>query len=154
MNRRMNGALTAVLTACSLAAPANAAEPWADRALPKADGLVLWLDAARQNEARAAHGLPPLPAGAPLALWYHGAVNLLDRSFNFGEFRTIEVVCRPGPGGAQLFVDGRAAGKRDRGPGALRLDELTVGARFYSNTPEPPFVQGFLDGDLAEVLLF
>ena len=43
--------LTATLAAWALtAAAARAAEPWADRALPKAEGLILWLDAARQDE--------------------------------------------------------------------------------------------------------
>lgn len=31
---------------------------------------------------------------------------------------------------------------------------MTLGARFYSNEPVPNYVQGFLDGDIAEVLLF
>src|SRR5258707_8957079 len=34
------------------------------------------------------------------------------------------------------------------------MDELTVGARCFSNTPEQPHTQGFLDGDIAEVLIF
>ena len=33
-------------------------------------------------------------------------------------------------------------------------DALILGARYYSNTAAPPFVQGFFDGDVAEVLLF
>jgi putative heme-binding domain-containing protein len=254
-----NKAAAAALAACALAAPAGAAEPWADRALPKADGLLLWLDAGRQEAARKAHGLPGLPTGGALAVCYDGsgnrlhlvqrlreaqprlvrrgghaavrfdgkgshlaltgqarkleavtlfvvaaprsnagdfrallafneagkndyltgltcdltgersgrldrlnvegagflgALNLLDRASDFGTFHTFEVVCQPGPGGTQLFLDGRLTGRRDRRPGVLRLDELSVGARFYSNTADPPFTRGFLDGDVAEVLLF
>ncbi len=85
---------------------------------------------------------------------FGGAVNLLDRAFAFPEFHTIEVLCRPGVKGVQLLVDGRATGSRDRQPGVFALDELTVGARFYTNEPGPCYVQGFLNGDIAEVLLF
>lgn len=83
---------------------------------------------------------------------FGGAVNLLDRAFSFGEFRTFEVVAEPKR--VHLAVDGKAARSRPRTPGMLRLDEVTVGARFYSNEPKPSYVQGFLDGDVAEVLLF
>ncbi len=258
MNHRSTVAVA--LLAWGLMAPqACAAEPWADRNLPKGKGLVLWLDAGRQGAARAAHGLPALSSGGRLAVWYDGsgnglhlvqrrqdaqprwqhqgdraavrfdgkaahlalaglgrsadaltlfvvaaprsnagdfralfagnatgkndyttgltvdltgsgsarldranvegkgfggAVNLLDQSHPFGTFKTFEVVVGPGAGGVQLFLDGRAAAKRDRVAGALRLDEITVGARFYSNTADPPFVQGFLDGDVTELLLF
>jgi putative heme-binding domain-containing protein len=34
------------------------------------------------------------------------------------------------------------------------MDDISVGARYYSNTAEPPCMTGFLDGDIAEVLLF
>jgi putative heme-binding domain-containing protein len=85
---------------------------------------------------------------------FGGAVNLLDAGHPFGTFRVVEVVCDAGPKGVQLLLDGRPAKVRARKPGALRVDEVTLGARFYSNTPEPPYVQGFLDGDIAEVLLF
>src|SRR5262249_52987374 len=65
-----------------------------------------------------------------------------------------EVSCQVGPGGVRLWVDGQPAGQRDREPGTLALDALVLGARCYSNTPEPPFLSGFLDGDVAEVLLY
>src|SRR5262249_36903355 len=53
-----------------------------------------------------------------------------------------------------LVVDGKPAGSRERKPGVMQLDELTLGARYYTNEPVPAFVRGFLDGDVAEVLLF
>jgi putative heme-binding domain-containing protein len=250
----------AALIVSALSAPlAGAAEPWADPAFPRIKGPLLWLDAGRQVEARAAHKLPPLSSAGRLAVWFDGsgnrlhlvqrlqpaqprwlrhgkhaavrfdgkathlglaglgraldsatlfivaaprsnaggfrallalnetgkndyttgltcdltgngsarfdclnvegkgfggAVNLLDQSHPFRELKTIEIVCAPGAEGVRLIVDGRAARKRARAGGALRLDEITVGARFYSNTPEPPYIQGFFDGDIAEVLLF
>jgi hypothetical protein len=83
-----------------------------------------------------------------------GAVNLLKEPLPFGSFATLEIACSPGASGVELVVDGKPAGRRNRAPGALRLDELSVGARFYSNSPAPPFMSGFLDGDVAEVLLY
>jgi putative heme-binding domain-containing protein len=71
----------------------------------------------------------------------------------FGEFHVITVTCEPGKEGVRLFVDGKPAGQRPREPGMLRVDHLLLGARCYSNTSEPPHVSGFLDGDIAEVLL-
>jgi putative heme-binding domain-containing protein len=85
---------------------------------------------------------------------FGGAVNLMKTSHPFGEFRTIEVVGGTGTGGLQLFIDGKPAGKRDRQAAHLRMDNLTLGARFYSNTEEPPSLRGFFDGDIAEVLLY
>jgi putative heme-binding domain-containing protein len=250
---------TALFLALSLAAPARALEPWADRTLPVDDGLVLWLDVARQPAARKAHDLPVLVPRALVGVCYDGsgnrlhliqrlqsaqphfiqagkhavlrfdgksryvdvgnirrrlddftlfivaaprsnagdfrgliagneigkrdytsgftvdmtheassrfdrvnvegkgfvgAVNLLPAAYPLGEFRTIEVICTSGAKGVQLVIDGKPAGSRARQPGRMVLDEITVGARFYTNEPTPACVRGFFDGDIAEVLLF
>src|SRR5262245_23597062 len=57
--------------------PVAALEPWADRGLPVSDGLLLWLDAGRQNAARKAVELPPLPSGALLNVCLDGSGNRL-----------------------------------------------------------------------------
>lgn len=239
--------------------PARAAEPWADRALPVSDGLVLWLDASRQPAARKADNAAPLAHNAPLNALYDasghglhlvqpraafqpryvaagrhaavrfdgkaaalgasnlrrklgsftlfvvavprsnaggfrgllaanelgrndyttgftldlnfpatarlsnvnvegkgfgGAANLMRGEVPFGESRTFEVVSTTEVQGVRLLVDGKPLGTRDRAAGALKLDELTLGARYYSNTAAPAHVQGHFDGDIAEVLLF
>jgi putative heme-binding domain-containing protein len=85
---------------------------------------------------------------------FGGAVNLLNRSYPFNTFHTLAVTCEPGKEGVRLFLDGVAAGKRARSSDSLRMDDISVGARYYSNTAEPPCMTGFLDGDIAEVLLF
>ncbi|MFO1501720.1 MAG: hypothetical protein U1G07_25645 [Verrucomicrobiota bacterium] len=72
----------------------------------------------------------------------------------FRGWHTLALECQSGPGGVRLFVDGRAQGSRDRQDSVLRADEFVLGARHYSNTGEPPYTQGFLKGDIAEVLLF
>ncbi len=85
---------------------------------------------------------------------FGGARNLLTTSLPFGEFRTLEVNVRGQDRQVELLVDGQAAGRRPREAVPLRLDEVQVGARCYSNDPRPPFVSGHFDGDIAEILLF
>jgi putative heme-binding domain-containing protein len=85
---------------------------------------------------------------------FGGAANLLKSAMGFGEFHTIEVTCQPGPQGVSVFIDGQAGGKRQRDPGPLRLDGISIAARCYSNSAEPPAIGSFLDGDIAEVLLY
>jgi putative heme-binding domain-containing protein len=85
---------------------------------------------------------------------FQGAVNLMKSDHPFGEFHVIEVLGQSGKAGVQLAIDGTAAGRRDRRAGSLRMDDLAVGARFYSNTADPPSLRGFFDGDIAEVLYY
>ena len=83
-----------------------------------------------------------------------GVRNLLTNSGTFRAFHTIALTCEPAANGVRLFVDSLAHGTRERNAPSIRMDELTVGARCFSNTPEPPHTQGFFDGDIAEVLIF
>jgi putative heme-binding domain-containing protein len=84
---------------------------------------------------------------------FGGERSLLDRSRDFGSFHTFTVTSSAALGTA-LFVDGGPGGRRPRAPGVVEADELRLGARFYSNTADPPFPSGFFHGDIAEVLLF
>jgi putative heme-binding domain-containing protein len=234
-------------------------EAWADSRLAVSRGLLLWLDAGRQGQARQSHGKPVLSSGGLVDVWYdasgnglhlvqrfgpsmprfvtagdlavvrfdgaddslgltglhrtlddftvflvaaprsdpgdfraflavnetgkndyttgftidmaaeasgrfdrlnvegrgfQGARNLMRSAHPFGEFHVIEARGRAGAGGVQLAVDGTPAGRRDRTAGTLRMDDLTLGARFYSNTADPPSLRGFLNGDVAEILLY
>ncbi len=86
---------------------------------------------------------------------FGGAVNLMPSArFGFGGWHSFAVTCQPGANGVKLFVDGQPQGSRDRAESVLRLDEFTLGARCYSNTPEPPHTQGFLECDIAEFIAF
>jgi putative heme-binding domain-containing protein len=85
---------------------------------------------------------------------FQGVVNLMRSAHPFGEFHVVEARGQAGRGGVSLLLDGTPAGGRNRAPGRLRMDNLTLGARFYSNTADPPSLRGFLDGDVAEVLLY
>jgi putative heme-binding domain-containing protein len=52
---------------------AQALEPWADDKLPVTSGLELWLDAARQSNARTALMLPGLTANTAADTWFDGS---------------------------------------------------------------------------------
>src|SRR5437773_12088886 len=69
-------ALAPVLLMTALFAPTasnGSVEAWANPKLPVTDGLVLWLDASRQNAARQARQLPLLADGSELAVWFDGS---------------------------------------------------------------------------------
>jgi putative heme-binding domain-containing protein len=245
-------ALAQVRTACAL-------EPWADDKLPVTNGLELWLDAARQNNARSALKLPSLSENSAADTWFdssglgrhvtqrlndsrprfhavvnsasfrfdgkddflsaanldasfttatvfivaapknnggtypgflafnkrgvndyvsglnvdlgakgtpqftvlnaegagfRGAVNLLNSGFTFGRFHTVTLQAGTGTSGVRLFVDGQDQGRRERKESTMMMDELVIGGRSYSNTPDLPSVQSFFTGDIAEVLIF
>jgi putative heme-binding domain-containing protein len=250
--------LTLMLLPLRLAA---AVEPWTDERLSVRSGLVLWLDASRQDRAFAAHGLPGVPPGGSLSVWFDGsgrgahlvqrsrdawprllaaggkaavhfdgkddylecagggpglalgectvfayaaagsnpgrfpgllavnqvgrrdyqsgftldlgprptelfeslnlegkgfggATDLMNDAFPLGTFHTIEGRVGTGAGGVALLVDGRPQGHRDRKGEPLHVDEVTVGARYYTNSGGPSFVQGFFEGAIAEVLVY
>lgn len=85
-------------------------------------------------------GEQDLLAGSPLPLnrWHRFTLNL-----------------GTGPAGVKLFLDGSPRGSRARTPDSvIRLDELTLGARRYSNNADRPHAQGFFTGELTEVLLY
>ena len=85
-----------------------------------------------------------------------GAQNLLaiNRVLDFNTWHCFTISSAPGDAGTALFLDGVPQQARERSESLLHLDELTLGARYYSNEAEPPFVQGFLDFDFAELLIF
>jgi putative heme-binding domain-containing protein len=59
-----------------------------------------------------------------------------------------------GPRTVRLLVDGKAQRSREREPSLIMADELVLGARQYSNTAEPPYIQGFFHGEIAEFVVF
>jgi putative heme-binding domain-containing protein len=85
---------------------------------------------------------------------FNGAVNVFTRPADFGEFHLLEVVIPPGPGSITTILDDVQQTPRMRQASTLALDELTLGARCYSNEPRPVYLQGFLHGDIAEVLIY
>jgi putative heme-binding domain-containing protein len=84
---------------------------------------------------------------------FGGAMNLLREPHPFATMQRFAVTSSVGAGGTKLYVNGKLAGQRDRGESMLRMDHLTIGARFYTNGG-PAQVRGFLDGDILEVLIY
>ncbi len=85
---------------------------------------------------------------------FGGAQDMMQEAFDFGTPHLLTVYSGIGNQGVQLFVDGQPSGQREREDGNIRMDHLTLGARCYNNAGPDPFVQGFLEADIAEVLLF
>lgn len=86
---------------------------------------------------------------------FGGARNLLSTPSPFGTLHVLECVADPESRRIRLAVDGKSNGEREFAPAELVMDEITVGARFYTNEPnQPQQVRGFFHGDLAEVLLY
>jgi putative heme-binding domain-containing protein len=93
---------------------------------------------------------------------FAGVRNFMSGSFPFGETHLLTIMAEAGTNATQVWIDGRAQAKesverasreKKSGP-TFGFDQITVGARFYSNTAEPAHVQGFLEGDIIEVLLY
>src|SRR5688572_25732095 len=61
--------LSIIAGALTLPAQLQALERWAGPALPVNNGLVLWLDASAENNARSSNGVAWVAEGGPLNLW-------------------------------------------------------------------------------------
>ena len=85
---------------------------------------------------------------------FGGERNLLTTQYDFGTFHVLGLVSAPGPGGVRAFVDGAAQGSRDRAASVMRLDEIAIGARLFTNNAEPLAAQSPFEGDIAEVLVY
>ncbi len=85
---------------------------------------------------------------------FSGQRNFLDGRYDFGTFHLLALASSSRGESVQLQADGKPHGSRPRGPGAIRMDLIHAGCRYYSNTQEPPQAQGMFAGDLAEILLY
>src|SRR5207248_3217366 len=85
---------------------------------------------------------------------FPGAQNLLTSASPFGTVHVIEATADPDKKNVRLVFDGKPAGQRPFTPNKLSFDEVTVGARFYTNGPFPSVPRGFLHGDIAELLVY
>ncbi len=84
---------------------------------------------------------------------HEGQSSLKEEPAAFGA-HVVSVV--RGAGRAVAFVDGIVEGERTSSDVAASLEEVRIGGRNYANPPgRLPLVEsGFLDGDIAEVLLY
>lgn len=84
---------------------------------------------------------------------FGGAQNLKSGRTSFSRLHRLCLVSAPGKTATQLWVNGQAAGARDRKAKNIHLQRLTVGARFYAHG-QPPQTCGFLHGEIAELLIY
>lgn len=85
---------------------------------------------------------------------FGGAVNVAKASMPFGELHVVDVMASPVDRQVRVTIDGQPAGTRPFNPGELGMEEITIGARYYTNGPGAQEVRGFLKGDIAEVILY
>jgi putative heme-binding domain-containing protein len=85
---------------------------------------------------------------------FGGAKSLRTGDDPFPSLHTLEVSSDASAKTVRLSVDGKPEGERSRDPGTLSMDEITLGARYYSNEPGPQRLQGFCRCDIAEVLVY
>lgn len=85
---------------------------------------------------------------------FGGARNLLNAPSPFGALHVLEAVADPERKAVRLVCDGKPASERPFAPMSLHLDEITVGARYYTNGPGAQQARGFLQGDFIEVLIY
>ncbi|MFO0901789.1 MAG: ThuA domain-containing protein [Pirellulales bacterium] len=85
---------------------------------------------------------------------FGGARNLLTKPAAFGTLQIFECVGDAARKQVTLAVDGQPPMSRPFAPSELLCDGAVVGARYYENGAGPQKVQGFLHGDVAEVLLY
>ncbi len=85
---------------------------------------------------------------------FGGARDLLAQDFDLGTLHTIEAIIDANARQIRLLVDGKPEGSRPFEPTELSIDQLTVGARFYTNGPGAQEVRGSFHGDIAEVLIY
>jgi glucose/arabinose dehydrogenase len=81
-----------------------------------------------------------------------GARNLLKTHAPFEEFHVFTITASENEIAAQ--ANGQEPGRRDRRPTKISAENLILGARCFSNEGTPPYVQGFLDGDIAEMIVY
>src|SRR4051794_5568981 len=73
MKSLLLASILAAITICAVSKGCGATERWADAQLPVKSGLVLWLDASRQNAARQARQLPALSDNGEMDFWFDGS---------------------------------------------------------------------------------
>lgn len=79
----------------------------------------------------------------------------VSAELNFGGFHVFTVRSKIGEKGNEIFLDGISVGVGRRLESTIGLDEMVIGGRLLSHDGgEPPFPQGFFQGDIAAVLVY
>lgn len=87
-------------------------------------------------------------------LGFGGAANLRNASTPFGQLKILEAAIDPATSKVTLKIDGKSEGSRAFKAQSLSLEQLTVGARFYTHGPGEHIPRGFFQGDIAAILVY
>ncbi len=87
-------------------------------------------------------------------LGFGGAQDLMSGVERFGTLHSIEAIIDPQRDKVIAFIDGKRAGERKLQSKEFSFEQLTLGARFYTNGPGEQIVRGPMKVDMAEVLVF
>jgi len=85
---------------------------------------------------------------------FGGVKNLRTSDSSLGELVTLIVASNADDKSVSLTINGHVEGSRPRDGSAVAMDEVTIGARYFNNGTGPQAPNGFLRGDIAEVLVF
>ncbi len=85
---------------------------------------------------------------------FSGIGNLLAEPQPLGQLHLLEITFSAAQSRVELRLDGKVQRHRPWQPGVIDAQEMTLGARYYTNGPGPQQVRGFLAGSVAEVMLF
>jgi putative heme-binding domain-containing protein len=85
---------------------------------------------------------------------FNGAADLLNKDYDFGTLHVLSALSNTPQSTVKFRVDGNQVGKRSCKPAGISLEELTLGARFYTNGPGDQQVRGQLKCDIAELLIY
>ena len=85
---------------------------------------------------------------------FGGARNFRETAVPFGAPEVIETIVDADDKRVRVAIDGRPALERETTGAELIADDFTIGARHTENTSDIDRVQGFLHGDIAELLLY
>src|SRR3954468_24644163 len=83
-----------------------------------------------------------------------GAKNLRTRQSTFAGLHTLLLSSDATQKTVMLTVDGQSEGQHPRDGTPISMDEITVGARYYNNSPGDQHVDSFGPTDIAELLIF
>ncbi|HOX56963.1 MAG TPA: ThuA domain-containing protein [Candidatus Paceibacterota bacterium] len=79
---------------------------------------------------------------------------LRNGALPFGGWHVFSLESKPGGQGIRLALNGKPEGSRERRESKVAFHQLVLGGRHYSLSGEPPYIQGFFHGNIAEVLLY
>jgi putative heme-binding domain-containing protein len=85
---------------------------------------------------------------------FGGARDLVNSADDLGTLQILEIAIDPASRKVSVINNGKPEGSRDFKPSELSFEQLTVGARFYTNGPGAQQVRGPFHGDIAEVLVY